>query len=79
MNVPRIRVRILRHKWKNYHHGFWLLMFQSHWPLIKFNRRQMKHDSIAELLDCVNTSSFDMILEHYDEKGGCGKKIWEII
>ena len=77
--IPRIRLRLLRHKEVNYNHGCWLLMFQNHWPLIRFKYTPKEYDEINKLLGGFNRTSFDVILEYYEKNGGCGKTIWRII
>jgi hypothetical protein len=54
-------------------------MFQSHWPLIRFEYTPKEYDEINKLLGGVSRTSFDVILEYYEKNGGCGKTIWRII
>ncbi len=73
-----IRLRLLRHKWEYSatdleYHLYWLLMFQSRWPFIKF--RSQKSDGSIFPIITKQRNSFDMIIEYYQNSGQCGFEI----
>ena len=71
----RFRLRILRHKWENYYHGYWVFMLQSRFPFVSLQKAPFEYDHVAEILCAINKSSLDIIIEKYEKNGTCGKKL----
>ncbi len=75
MKLPRIR--ILRH-WsvsEPIERGYWLLCVEPRWPILKFETLEFGNELPFPPRDDY---SFDIVVEHFEEKGSCGKQIWAV-
>jgi hypothetical protein len=71
--MPRIRLRLLRHKWKRHSHSYWLLMLYPCRPFVEFEYKNNVSKEHTWMWDHLGRqrSSFNLVVEYYDKKGGC--------
>ena len=78
MRIPRLRILRTWDRAESNYTGYWLLLIEPRWPLVRFFSHE-ELNTLRELLPTKEDDTLDVIIEHFDQtktSGDCMGTIW---